>query len=424
MTVENSDTNKNISEDITEKDLFGSIPKPFEIDPFDGIDMDLLSVVKKQSLKETVTELHEKELEDLDISPINPIEGVDFRDLGVQAFDDSPKTKSSAPELETINPIEGVDMADLSILPQQFTTLAPKINSSGLHSIAPTKPPLHHIKKEAKPGEKQFAVPPLPTAASEKSPKEKPIPAEAKYETKRKDPPLPDLITKIPLNRAYMYSEINRIREKILQEAENFQKKTAMIASPNDDTGSTFMVSVLGYNIAYFKEMKVLLVDVNMRRPQLHLPFGLAQENGFTEVATENLDWRAAVKHSGYMKLFVLTAGKRVNQLSLHINRTLISSMVHEMREVYDFVLFDTSPILAQNINNIDPVLISLLCDTVVLTVQEGKTTKFDLKKVYESVQKGGGKISGVIYNEQRRKKILPKIFDQFVKRRLTRMLV
>jgi len=56
--------------------------------------------------------------------------------------------------------------------------------------------------------------------------------------------------------------------------------------------------------------------------------------------------------------------------------------------------------------------------------VQEGKTTKFDLKKVYESVQKGGGKISGVIYNEQRRKKILPKIFDQFVKRRLTRMLV
>lgn len=203
------------------------------------------------------------------------------------------------------------------------------------------------------------------------------------------------------LSRAYGYSEINRLREKVIHDLREQKQKTLLVAAPKDDAGSTFLVSVLGYSAAYFSGMKVLLVDLNMRRPELHHAFGMEQEKGFTDVLIQSVPWAEVVKPSGLMELEVITAGKIDEDLSFFLNRPILSEIIPQMKEKYDFVVFDTSPVLVRNRNNLDPVYLSRECDAVLVVAQWKKTTKNDLRSTVAAIRHGGGEVKGIVFNRQ-----------------------
>lgn len=213
------------------------------------------------------------------------------------------------------------------------------------------------------------------------------------------EPELPEL--KRVLSKAYGYAEINRLREKIVNELRQKNQNTLLITSPYDDTGNTFLVSVLGYSAAYFSATKVLLVDLNMRRPQLHIPFGLKQEHGFTDIITDSVPWMDVVKPSGLLELEVITAGKPDEQLTFFLNRPVLSEIVPQIKEKYDLVIFDTSPVLVRNRNNLDPINLSTTCDMVLVVAQAKKTSRNDLRNTVSAIKEAGGQVRGVIYNKQ-----------------------
>ncbi|MBW1801815.1 MAG: CpsD/CapB family tyrosine-protein kinase [Deltaproteobacteria bacterium] len=206
---------------------------------------------------------------------------------------------------------------------------------------------------------------------------------------------------KAVVSRAYGYAEINRIREKAIGALLENDKKTILIVSPRDDTGNTFLAAVLGYSIAYFNSKSVLLVDLNMRRPQLHLPFGLEMEKGFTEIASDAINWKEAVKSTGLVELKVVTAGEPDENLCYFLNRPILKDMIEQMKADYEVVIFDSSPLLHQNRNNCDPVQLALICDMVLMVIEDKMTTKGELKAAMDVVINGGGTIDGVIYNRR-----------------------
>jgi Mrp family chromosome partitioning ATPase len=203
------------------------------------------------------------------------------------------------------------------------------------------------------------------------------------------------------VGKAYGYSEINRIREQIVNAAQVHNKRAIMITSPHDDTGNTFLVSVLGYSVAYFNHINVLLVDLNMRWPQLHLPFDLELKTGFTDIAAGKMDWKEAVKDTKLSGLSVVTAGLHDERLPFFLNRPFLNTMIKEMSENFDMVILDTSPVLSQNRNNVDPVRLSLLSEMVLMVVQDKITKKSNLRDAVTTITEGGGGVDGVIYNKQ-----------------------
>jgi len=206
---------------------------------------------------------------------------------------------------------------------------------------------------------------------------------------------------KAVLTKAYGYSEITRLREKVVKELREQNKKTLMVTSPRDGTGNTLLVSVLGYSAAYFSGMKVLLVDLNMRRPELHLPFGIQKEKGFTDILIDSLPWQDVVKSTGLEELEVITAGDPDQDLSFFLNRPILNEIVPEMREKYDLVVFDTSPVLIKNRNNLDPVQLSNTCEMILMVAQAKMTCRNDLRQSVSAIQEGGGQVRGVVYNKQ-----------------------
>jgi Mrp family chromosome partitioning ATPase len=96
-----------------------------------------------------------------------------------------------------------------------------------------------------------------------------------------------------------------------------------------------------------------------------------------------------------------MTAGRVDTDLSPFLTRSLLDTLIREMKEEFDLILFDTSPLLVQNRSNIDPALLSLVCDMVVLVVQDKRTTKSELQNAIAAIPQGGRKIRGIVYNHQ-----------------------
>ena len=195
--------------------------------------------------------------------------------------------------------------------------------------------------------------------------------------------------------------EIHRIRESIVDMLQEQNQKTVMIASPHDDAGNTFLVSVLGINTARFSNLRTLLVDLNLRRPQLHIPFRLKMEKGFSEVASGLVAWKSVIKDTDLVGLKIMTAGELNSELFRFINRSLLEGLIDEVKSNFDLIIIDTSPWLVHNENNVDPSLLSLICDMVVIVVQNKKTTTPDLENAIATIPQGSKKISGMVLNRQ-----------------------
>lgn len=201
--------------------------------------------------------------------------------------------------------------------------------------------------------------------------------------------------------KKFRYAEVHRLREKITNELQEKNQKTLVITSPHDGTGNTFLVTVLALNAASFSDMKVLIVDTNMRFQQLHNAFDLDQNMGFTDVIRGILPWEEVIKDTDFDQLKVMTAGEFDFELARHLNRPNIESLINKLKEKFDFILFDTSPVLSQNRNNVDPSLLSIVCDKILVGIQGKKTTKAELDETFTAITKGGGRVDGIVYNKQ-----------------------
>jgi Mrp family chromosome partitioning ATPase len=96
-----------------------------------------------------------------------------------------------------------------------------------------------------------------------------------------------------------------------------------------------------------------------------------------------------------------MTAGKLNSELFRFINRSLLEGLIEEVKNHFDLIIIDTSPLLIHNKNNVDPSLLSLVCDMVVIVIQDKKTTTYDLENAIDAIPEGNKKISGIIFNHQ-----------------------
>jgi hypothetical protein len=98
---EEKPTENNSDIHVTTKDLFGSIPKPIDVDPFEGIDMDAINVLRRPL---------ENDDEGVLFDEFNRLGGFDIADIA------GGKTRSvKASQAEDLISLNGVDTNYISV---------------------------------------------------------------------------------------------------------------------------------------------------------------------------------------------------------------------------------------------------------------------------------------------------------------------
>ena len=110
---------------------------------------------------------------------------------------------------------------------------------------------------------------------------------------------------------------------------------------------------------------RTVLVDFDLRRPSFDEVFGVSLEPGVSEVLRQESSVSGLEHPTGTDNLSVLTAGRWNRQALASLSNGSASDLFKQLREQFEFVVVDTSPILPVA----DARFVSQHVDSVVLSV-------------------------------------------------------
>ena len=138
---------------------------------------------------------------------------------------------------------------------------------------------------------------------------------------------------------------------------------------------------------------RVLLIDTDLRRPNVHNLLKINNNCGVSEVITQLADFEDAVHHEVVACLDVLTAGSIPPNPSELIASSAFSSFMNMVKNQYDYVILDTPPIGVVT----DTLLLKEHIAGYVLIVREKVTTHGDIERAIQHVKLAGSKVLGFL---------------------------
>jgi len=140
---------------------------------------------------------------------------------------------------------------------------------------------------------------------------------------------------------------------------------------------------------------RVLLIDADLRRGNIHNYFGLLREPGLTEALDGTQTWREVVCETEIPTLQVITSGK----LPAHPGELLVSPTMHramdEARIDYDYIVVDCPPLTAID----DAFSLIGLMNGLLFVVRSGQTSMRFAKTALAAVRQRGASILGIVLN-------------------------
>lgn len=130
-------------------------------------------------------------------------------------------------------------------------------------------------------------------------------------------------------------------------------------------------------------EKKVLLIDLDLRRPSLHKKFGITNQCGFTEVILGKRSIKECIQVYK-SNLDILTSGKIPPNPSEMLSSKRTADFLKIVREEYDCVIIDLPPVLAVT----DAQIMSTKVDGMVFVVKYGQTKKEEVVEANKLLEK------------------------------------
>jgi polysaccharide biosynthesis transport protein len=172
--------------------------------------------------------------------------------------------------------------------------------------------------------------------------------------------------------------------------------RSLLVTSPQPADGKSSIATNFAITMAQ-RQYRVLLVDADLRRPTLHHSFKVRQVPGLTSVLIgDSTDEEAIISPLPEVPtLFFLPAGP----LPLYSAETLgtqrMRDLVETWRSKYEFVIFDSSPILSVA----EVSLLASLVTAVIIVTRSGQTLKKALRHADSLLHQAKAKILGVVLN-------------------------
>lgn len=197
---------------------------------------------------------------------------------------------------------------------------------------------------------------------------------------------------KSPISEQY-----RTIRTNIEFSSVDAEIKTLMVTSPGPAEGKSTTAANLAVVFAQ-QAKKVLLVDTDLRKPTVHYTFNQNNTYGLTSVLSKQIALSDAVNLTDQPYLTVLTSGPIPPNPAELLGSKAMEQFLEEAKEEYDFVLFDTPPVLAVT----DAQILANRTDGVLLVVYSGKTEMEEASKAKDLLTAAKGKLLGMVLNHKK----------------------
>jgi succinoglycan biosynthesis transport protein ExoP len=207
----------------------------------------------------------------------------------------------------------------------------------------------------------------------------------------------------IPQNIGYLFEEGAESKH-----AEAYRVlRTNMLFSRRDEKLSTIVVvsagagegkSTTSINLAtVFAQAgnRVLVVDSDLRRPTLHKLFKVANNLGLTNYLLKQNTLPEIIQTTPVPNLDFMASGKLPNSAMGILGSAQMKEMIAELKQRYDFIFFDSPPILGVS----DASVLASEVDLVMQVVQYRRYPQPMTLRAKQMIEKVGGNLVGIVLN-------------------------
>jgi capsular exopolysaccharide synthesis family protein len=170
--------------------------------------------------------------------------------------------------------------------------------------------------------------------------------------------------------------------------------KVFAVSSSIPGEGKTTTATNLAITLAQAGE-RVLMIDGDLRRPQVARVFDLEGVVGLTTVLIGTIEFEDAVQPSPVDNLDVLTSGAVPPNPSELLQSQAMHDLLERGKKEYDVIVIDTPPLLPVT----DAALLAAQADGALVVVRHGKTTRDQLNHSMERLEAVDAKALGVVLN-------------------------
>lgn len=202
----------------------------------------------------------------------------------------------------------------------------------------------------------------------------------------------PLAVVQAPLSR---YAEAFRQLRTNLQFVElGSQSKVFVITSSVAGEGKSMISCNLALALSQ-SGSSVCVVESDLRRPKMSAYLGVDRVTGLSNVLTGRISLGEALQTWDGTDLTVLPSGTLPPNPSELLGSEQMQELVTELRSRFDFVLFDTPPLLPVT----DAAVLAKLTDGAMLVVAQGRTRRHQVERAQATLQTVGAPLVGTVLN-------------------------
>lgn len=170
--------------------------------------------------------------------------------------------------------------------------------------------------------------------------------------------------------------------------------KSIVITSAIDKEGKTTTIANLGIVLAKSGK-RVLIVDADMRKPNIHKIFDVLNIRGLSELLLEDGNPEDYIKKSQIEGLDLLLSGTVPPNPSEMLGSRRMKVLAARLKDAYDIVLYDAPPVGIVT----DAQILATLADGTILVLIAGKTDKRAVEYAVSLLRKVKANVIGTVLN-------------------------
>ncbi len=194
-----------------------------------------------------------------------------------------------------------------------------------------------------------------------------------------------------PQSPAQLDSEFGSLRMNLFRLMARSPHKTVLVTSAWRGEGKTTVCANLARSFAQAGK-RVILVDADLVRPQVHQQFGLENQVGLADVLSGGVDWQEV--SSVQDKITILTSGSAAAGTSGLFESERMADLLERMQRKADIVIVDSPPLFVPEAQALASQL-----GGVLLVIQQGQTKTSIAHSVKGQLELLGTPLLGIVMN-------------------------
>jgi polysaccharide biosynthesis transport protein len=167
--------------------------------------------------------------------------------------------------------------------------------------------------------------------------------------------------------------------------------KSLLITSPARGDGKSTIAVNLAAAFARSGK-KVVLIDADLYRPQLHVRLKLHNKSGLTSILADGLDWEQTKQNSG--GITIVTGGPPTSSSALLLESDAMNKLLDDLQNNFDVVIVDAPPLFIM-----DAQILASRVGGIVMVIRQGDTLTAVARSMLDQLNLMDANIFGAVLN-------------------------